>query len=165
MGTGKVTAKRSANGDVAYDTSQFRYNLPKYVKGSIGGVGDWQAGGGNKPPGPDALIGSMYEITTLETAKKAAFDGLIASEEAAARGNTASLASSAVSVGGLPTSTSAPGGKQGAAGYSNTSSSTRVPEGNPGMGDTGANSDIDLSTSDTTTRRKAGYRRDSGIRI
>lgn len=38
-------------------------------------------------------------------------------------------------------------------------------QGNPGLGGEEANRDIDLSTSDTTARRKAGYRRDSGIRI
>ena len=38
-------------------------------------------------------------------------------------------------------------------------------QGNPGLGDEEANGDIDLSTSDTTARRKAGYRRDNGIRI
>ena len=38
-------------------------------------------------------------------------------------------------------------------------------QGNPGLGDEEASGDIALSTSDTTARRKAGYRRDNGLRI
>ena len=38
-------------------------------------------------------------------------------------------------------------------------------EGNPGQGDSQSQGDVDLSTSDTTLRRRGGYSRDSGIRI
>ena len=38
-------------------------------------------------------------------------------------------------------------------------------EGNPGQGDSQSQGDVDLSTSDTTLRRRGGYRRDAGIRI
>ena len=38
-------------------------------------------------------------------------------------------------------------------------------QGNPGQDDNQSQGDVDLSTSDTTLRRKGGYRRDSGIRI
>lgn len=37
--------------------------------------------------------------------------------------------------------------------------------GNPGQGDVQSQGDVDLSTSDTTLRRRGGYRRDAGIRI
>ena len=38
-------------------------------------------------------------------------------------------------------------------------------EGNPGQGDNQSQGDVELSTSDTTLRRRGGYRRDSGLRI
>lgn len=37
--------------------------------------------------------------------------------------------------------------------------------GNPGQNDTQADGDVDLGSSDTTQRRRGGYRRGSGIRI
>ena len=73
----------------------------------------------------------------------------LSAAEQAARAKTAELYSS---VGGVPTEASGRG----------TSSYT---EGNPGQGDVQSQGDVDLSTSDTTIRRRGGYRRDSGIRI
>ena len=132
MGTGKVTARRGADGAVEYDTS-----AAEVVPGTsrAGGVG-----------------GKLYK-NNLEKGKAAALSELYSSEEAAVRSKTSALSAT---VGGL-TGTGA--------GYSNASSEARVPESNPGISDPGSQGDIDLSTSDTTARRKAGYRRDSGIRI
>lgn len=131
MGTGKVTARRGADGSIQYDTES----------GPTTGIG--------------ASSGMRNAIAkkNLEKGKEAALAELYSSEEAAIRSKTAALSGS---VGGL-TGTSA--------GYSNASSEARVPESNPGISDPDSQGDIDLSTSDTTARRKAGYRRDSGIRI
>lgn len=137
MGTGKVTARRGASGEVEYDTSQVR-SL------SGGSFDDNAATRFHKTTGYQKTVGK---------AKEAALAELYSSEEAAVRSKTSALAGS---VGGL-TGTSA--------GYSNASSEARVPESNPGISDPDSQGDIDLSTSDTTARRKAGYRRDSGIRI
>lgn len=52
-----------------------------------------------------------------------------------------------------------------ASGSSGSGAGNAPVQGNPGLGDEEANGDIDLSTSDTTARRKAGYRRDNGVRI
>lgn len=80
-----------------------------------------------------------------------ALSGLHAQETAAIQERSASLAGTGVT-------TNASG--------SSGSGTGNVPvQGNPGLGDEEANGDIDLSTSDTTARRKAGYRRDNGIRI
>lgn len=73
----------------------------------------------------------------------------LSAAEQAARAKTAELYAS---VGGVP----------GEAYGRGTSSYT---EGNPGQGDVQSQGDVDLSTSDTTLRRRGGYRRDSGIRI
>lgn len=131
MGTGKVTARRGADGTVEYDTE----SGPSTVTGVSSGMH------------------SAIAKKNLDKGKEAALAELHSSEEAAIRSKTSALAGS---VGGL-TGTSA--------GYSNASSEARVPESNPGISDPDSQGDIDLSTSDTTARRKAGYRRDSGIRI
>lgn len=47
----------------------------------------------------------------------------------------------------------------------NGQGSSSYTEGNPGQGDSQSQGDVDLSTSDTTLRRRGGYRRDAGIRI
>lgn len=101
---------------------------------------------------PRALYRSLQ---TPSAARTVALKELLRSEEAAAKSNTTSLSGGAGNVSGQHT-----GGS-----VATTATQTQATEGNPGMGDTGANADIDLSTSDTTIRRKAGYRRDSGIRI
>lgn len=131
MGTGKVTARRGANGSIEYDTDA----------GSYSGVG-----------ASSGMSQAIYN-KNLEKGKAAAVAELYSSEEAAVRSKTSALAAT---VGGL-TGTGA--------GYSNASSEARVPESNPGISDPDSQGDIDLSTSDTTARRKAGYRRDNGIRI
>lgn len=131
MGTGKVTARRGADGTIQYDTSQglqYANNAPSGIRNAIA-------------------------KKNLEKGKEAALAELYSSEEAAVRSKTSALAAT---VGGL-TGTGA--------GYSNASSEARVPESNPGISDPDSQGDIDLSTSDTTARRKAGYRRDNGIRI
>ena len=132
MGTGKVTARRGADGSIQYDTES----------GPTTGVG--------ASPG---MRNAAAAKRNLDKGKEAALAELYSSEEAAVRSKTSALAAT---VGGL-TGTGA--------GYSNASSEARVPESNPGISDPDSQGDIDLSTSDTTARRKAGYRRDSGIRI
>lgn len=74
---------------------------------------------------------------------------LSAAEQAAAQ-KTAELANSAG--GGISINTNG----QGNISYT---------EGNPGQDDNQSQGDVDLSTSDTTLRRRGGYRRDAGIRI
>lgn len=137
MGTGKVTARRGADGTVEYDTSQ---------------VASGRSATSSSPTGVRIATSSLYK-KNLEKGKEAALAELQGAEEAAIRSKTSALAGS---VGGL-TGTSA--------GYSNASSEARVPESNPGISDPDSQGDIDLSTSDTTARRKAGYRRDNGIRL
>lgn len=137
MGTGKVTARRGADGAVEYDTSQ---------------VADGRSATSGSSTGVKLASSSLYK-KNLEKGKEAALAELYSSEEAAVRSKTSALAAT---VGGL-TGTGA--------GYSNASSEARVPESNPGISDPDSQGDIDLSTSDTTARRKAGYRRDNGIRI
>lgn len=138
MGTGKVTARRGADGTVEYDTSQVAFGR--------------SATGGGSATGRGLASSSLYK-KNLENGKAAALAELQGSEEAAIRSKTSALAAT---VGGV-TGTGA--------GYSNASSTSRVPEGNPGISDPESQGDIDLSTSDTTARRKAGYRRNNGIRI
>lgn len=81
--------------------------------------------------------------------EKAAAAALSAAEKAAAQ-KTAELANSAG--GGTNIKTNGQG-------------STSYTEGNPGQGGSQSQGDVDLSTSDTTLRRRGGYRRDAGIRI
>lgn len=99
--------------------------------------------------------GEVKYDTKWRRAKERALGELLRSEEAAASNTTSALYGGVGNVSGQPA-----GGS-----IATTTTQTQAQEGNPGMGDTGANADIDLSTSDTTIRRKAGYRRDSGIRI
>ena len=47
----------------------------------------------------------------------------------------------------------------------NGQGSSSYTEGNPGQDDNKSQGDVDLSTSDTTLRRRGGYRRDAGISI
>ena len=82
--------------------------------------------------------------------EQAAAAAAMSAAEKAAQEKTAALAASAG--GGASTSTN---------GYG---SNTYI-EGNPGQGDNQSQGDVDLSTSDTTLRRRGGYRRDSGLRI
>lgn len=131
MGTGKVTARRGADGSIQYDAAS----------GPATGIG-----------ASSGMRQAIYN-KNLEKGKAAALAELYSSEEAAVRSKTSALAAT---VGGL-TGTGA--------GYSNASSEARVPASNPGISDPDSQGDIDLSTSDTTARRKAGYRRDNGIRI
>ncbi len=74
----------------------------------------------------------------------------LSAAEKAAQEKTASLAASA-------------GG--GVAATTNGRGSNTYIEGNPGQGDNQSQGDVDLSTSDTTLRRRGDYRRDSGLRI
>ena len=81
--------------------------------------------------------------------EQAAAAALSAAEKAAAQ-KTAELANSAG--GGVSINTNG----QGSSSYT---------EGNPGQDDSQSQGDVDLSASDTTLRRRGGYRRDGGIRI
>lgn len=81
--------------------------------------------------------------------EQAAAAALSAAEKAAAQ-KTSELANSAG--GGISINTNGQG-------------STSYTEGNPGQDDNQSQGDVDLSTSDTTLRRRGGYRRDAGIRI
>ena len=81
--------------------------------------------------------------------EQAAAAAMSAAEKAAAQ-KTAELANSAG--GGVNINT-------------NSQGSSSYTEGNPGQDDSQSQGDVDLSTSDTTLRRRGGYRRDSGLRI
>lgn len=81
--------------------------------------------------------------------EQAAAAALSAAEKAASQ-KTAELANSAG--GGISINTNGQG-------------STSYTEGNPGQDDNHSQGDVDLSTSDTTRRRRGGYRRDAGISI
>lgn len=81
--------------------------------------------------------------------EQAAAATLSAAEKAAAQ-KTAELANSAG--GGANINTNGHG-------------SSSYTDGNPGQDDNQSQGDVDLSTSDTTLRRRGGYRRDAGIRI
>lgn len=83
-------------------------------------------------------------------AKAQADAAALSSAEQAASQKTAELANSAG--GGITINTNGQG-------------STSYTEGNPGQDDNQSQGDVDLSTSDTTLRRRGGYRRDAGIRI
>lgn len=83
--------------------------------------------------------------------EESALSGLHARETAEIQGRSAALAGTGVTTN--------------ASGSSGSGAGNAPVQGNPGLGDEEANGDIDLSTSDTTARRKAGYRRDNGIRI
>lgn len=86
----------------------------------------------------------------LEAQEQAAATAALSASEKAAQAKTASLAASA-------------GG--GANINTNSQGSSSYTEGNPGQGDSQSHGDVELSTSDTTLRRRGGYRRDGGIRI
>ena len=114
------------------------------------------------PPGPAAINGAQggaegnimtrhLRKAKAEREAKAQADtaALSAAEQAAAK-KTAELANSAG--GGANINTNG----QGSSSYT---------EGNPGQDDNQSQGDVDLSTSDTTFRRRGGYTRDNGIRI
>lgn len=106
----------------------------------------------------NSVIGRMIQSKQGE-ADAAALNRLHASEEAAIRQKTESIKAG---LGGIAGSTSVSTSGTGA-GYASATNTTAA--GNPGQSDTQSQGDVDLSTSDNTARRKAGYRRDSGIRI
>lgn len=131
MGTGKVTARRGADGTIQYDEDS----------GPATGIG-----------ASSGMRQAIYN-KRLEKGKAAALAELYSSEEAAVRSKTSALAAT---VGGL-TGTGA--------GYSSASSTSRAPAASQGASINGPQEDVDMSASDTTARRKAGYRRNVGISI
>lgn len=88
-----------------------------------------------------------YSRQSEQRAKDAALKELHAREGAEAQARTQAMYGSASSY--------SPSGQ-------GTSTHTA---GNPGQNDTQADGDVDLGSSDTTLRRRGGYRRDAGIRI
>ena len=96
-----------------------------------------------------SFLGKSMARRDAEAKAKADAAALSAEEQAAAK-KTAELANSAG--GGANINTNG----QGSSSYT---------EGNPGQGDSQSHGDVDLSTSDTTLRRRGGYRRDAGISI
>ena len=126
-----------------------------------------RSAGGQSPPGPDTSQGSDNRLQSNETVsgrmwriskskqerqaqeQAAAAAAMSAAEKAAAQ-KTAELANSA-------------GG--GASIKANGDGYSAYTKGNPGQDDSQSQGDVDLSTSDTTLRRRGGYRRDSGLRI
>ena len=121
--------------------------------------------GGRSQPEPDpsrgldnsigegTVSGRMWSISKRKKEQQeqeaAAAAALSAAEQAAAK-KTAELANS--TGGGANINT-------------NGQVSASYAEGNPGQGDNQSQGDVELSTSDTTLRRRGGYRRDSGLRI
>lgn len=99
---------------------------------------------------PDMMNNSMARKHWAKEEDKA-LSGLYERETAEIQARTAALAGTGVTTN--------------ASGSSGSGAGNAPVQGNPGLGDEEANGDIDLSTSDTTARRKAGYRRDNGIRI
>ena len=101
----------------------------------------------------ETVSGRMWRLgkskQERQAREQAAAAALSAAEKAAAQ-KTAELANSAG--GGVSINTNG----QGSSSYT---------EGNPGQDDSQSQGDVDLSTSDTTLRRRGGYRRDAGIRI
>ena len=112
----------------------------------------------NKAKGSDSqtqgtvLRGTFKRVAEARErqAREQAAAAALSAAEKAAQEKTASLAAS---VGG------------GASTTTNGYGSNTYIEGNPGQADNQSQGDVDLSTSDTTLRRRGGYRRDSGIRI
>ena len=103
--------------------------------------------------GNGTVTGRMWRFGKSQQERQAqeqAAAAAMSAAEKAAQEKTAALAASAR--GGATTSTN---------GYG---SNTYI-EGNPGQDDSQSQGDVDLSTSDTTLRRRGGYRRDSGLRI
>lgn len=96
------------------------------------------------------ISGKLFAKSQRDKAAKAKAAAQMREAEQAAAQKTAELANSAG--GGLSISTNG----QGSSSYT---------EGNPGQDDSQSHGDVDLSTSDTTLRRRGGYRRDAGIRI
>lgn len=95
-------------------------------------------------------MGRMIARKREQQAREQAFAATLRAAERASQEKTASLADAAR--GGASTSTN---------GYG----SSTYTEGSPGQGDNQSQGDVDLSTSDTTLRRRGSYRRDSGISI
>ena len=105
----------------------------------------------SKDSGTNATINSTrYKIFSRQSeqrAKDAALNELHSREEAEVQARTSAMygAASSYSPSGQGTST--------------------YTEGNPGQNDTQADGGVDLGSSDTTQRRRGGYRRGAGIRI
>ena len=103
--------------------------------------------------GNETVSGRMWRISKSkqerQAQEQAAAAAMSAAEKAAAQ-KTAELANSA-------------GG--GASIVTNGDGYSAYTKGNPGQDDSQSQGDVDLSTSDTTLRRRGGYRRDSGLRI
>lgn len=90
-------------------------------------------------------VARLASSQSTQRAKDAALKELYSREEAEVQARTTAMygAASSPSVQGTSTYT----------------------EGNPGQDDSQSQGDVDLSTSDTTRRRRGGYRRDVGISI
>uniref|UniRef100_A0A7M2QNT3 Uncharacterized protein n=1 Tax=feces metagenome TaxID=1861841 RepID=A0A7M2QNT3_9ZZZZ len=143
MGKPTATARRGANGEVEYEIR----NEP------IETLARQFAGG---PPGQNGVAERIQARGAsgkkVDAAKESALQELYARETSEIQGRTASL-------GGVR------GGNAQANITTNASTSSSRTAANPGQGDTQSQGDPDLSTSDNTARRRAGYRRDNGIRI
>lgn len=140
MGKPTATARRGANGEVEYDIS----NSPVESLAAKNPTGD--------RTGLTRLVARSMSGKLVDKAKEAALNELYTRETSEIQGRTSSL-------GGVR------GGDVQANIDTNASTSSRSIAANPGQGDTQSQGDPDLSTSDNTARRRAGYRRDSGIRI
>ena len=124
-----------------------------------------RSAGGQSKPEPDTsqgldnstgegtVAGRMWSIGKRQQEQQAREQAAAATLRVAERASQEKTASMAASAGG------------GAATSTNGYGSNTYIEGNPGQGDNQSQGDVDLSTSDTTLRRRGGYRRDSGIRI
>lgn len=140
MGKPTATARRGANGEVEYD---IRNEPLERIAGKLYADNAERQG---------TVVARGTTGKAAERAKEAALQELYARETAEVQGRTASL-------GGVR------GGNAQANITTNASASSGYTAANPGQGDTQSQGDPDLSTSDNTARRRAGYRRDSGIRI
>lgn len=96
------------------------------------------------------ISGKLFAKSQSDKAAKEAAAAQMREAEQAAAQKTAKLANSAG--GGITINTDGRG-------------SISYTEGNPGQDDSQSHGDVDLNTSDTTLRRRGGYRRDAGIRI
>lgn len=109
-----------------------------------------ETGGFANEQGGNVMTRHLRKAQAERDAKAQADAAALSAAEKAASQKTSELANSAG--GGITISTNGQG-------------STSYTEGNPGQDDNQSQGDVDLSTSDTTLRRRGGYRRDAGIRI
>ena len=100
--------------------------------------------------GMSGVSGKLFAKSHRDKVAKEAAAAQMREAEKAAAQKTAELANAAG--GGIKINTNG----QGSSSYT---------EGNPGQDNSQSHGDVDLSTSDTTLRRRGGYRRDAGIRI